>query len=137
MMKYRGLTFLEVMIVLFIIILIFIMVAPNCMRARTSGLLTQCMSNCKNMGFALEEYSKDHNGRYPCQLEEIAPKYLNVVPTCAANGENTGYINSYHRAIYPDAYTFYCVGKEHGYVGIKANYPQFNSRTGISLERKK
>lgn len=132
----RGLTIIEVLIFLVIIILIFMMTIPNYMRARTSMFLSQCISNCKNMGTALEDYSKDHNGRYPCQLEEIAPKYLRVVPTCIARGENEGYIKSYQRSVTPDGYSFYCMGREHGWVGVKANYPQYNSKSGLVLERK-
>ncbi|MCD4786180.1 MAG: zinc-ribbon domain-containing protein [Candidatus Eremiobacteraeota bacterium] len=118
---------------------------PNFQRARGQGQYVQCQSNCKNIGTALEMYSTDNSGRYPDSLDKLSPDYLRVIPTCAAAGENT-YDKSYSSwneepkkkkkagssfGSSTSKYTFYCSGHYHKAVGVGANYPQYNSTTGL------
>ena len=135
-MKKKGFTLIELMIVIAIIAILAAILVPNFLRARAQGQLTQCQSNCKNMGTALEMYSTDSAGHYPTGtgatgLGKLTPDYLKVIPTCASSGADN-YTSSYSGAINPDAYTFYCSGKNHTGVGIKVvNYPQYNSTQGL------
>lgn len=121
---------------------------PNFVRARAAGQFTQCQSNCKNIGTALEMYSTDNSGQYPDSIDKLSPDYLRVIPTCAAAGENT-YNKSYtswnekpkkkkkkKKTGYSfgssmGRYTFYCSGHHHKVVGVEPNYPQYNSTEGL------
>jgi len=118
---------------------------PNFQRARGQGQFTQCQSNCKNIGTALEMYSTDNSGQYPDSLDKIKPDYLRIIPTCAAAGKDT-YSKSYEswneepkkgkkkKYSFGSAYhrfTFYCSGHNHKAVGAGPNYPQYNSTSGL------
>ena len=106
-------------------------IVPNFMRARTGSFYTQCQSNCKNMGIALKMYYDDNNGEYPRTLTTLMPDYLRVMPTCAGSGSSRGYIESYQVSEDLKAYTFYCKGRNHFWIGLKKNYPQYSSREGL------
>ncbi len=95
-----------------------------------SERLTQCMSNCKNIGTALEMYSTDNSGHYPTSLKKLVPDYLKFIPTCAAAGKDT-YSATYESGMNPDWYKFHCSGAHHTKVGAPPNYPQYNSTQGL------
>jgi len=131
--KKKGFTLIELMIVIAIIAILAAILVPNFLRARAQGQFTQCQSNCKNIGTALEMYSTDHSGHYPegsSALSLLTPDYLKIIPTCASAGTDT-YTNAYSGATNPDAYTFYCSGTNHSAVGVSANFPQYNSTRGL------
>lgn len=102
---------------------------------RGCGTFTQCQSNCKNIGTALEMYSTDNNSFYPNRLADLTPSYLKVIPTCAAAAKDT-YSRSYRAYNDPEKkihrYTFYCEGENHSPVNVEANYPQYNSAAGFT-----
>ena len=128
----RGIVLVELIIAITIITLIIVIFFfPRQNRARAGGQYTQCQSNCKNLGTALELYAKDHKGHFPSTLEMLIPDYLRIIPSCAASGTNTGYIKSYQCSSKLDAYTFYCTGHNHKWVGVGKNIPQYNSREGL------
>ena len=132
-MKKKGFTLIELMIVIAIIAILAAILVPNFLRARAQGQFTQCQSNCKNIGTALEMYSTDNAGHYPTgagTMTLLTPNYLKIIPTCASNGSNT-YSGAYSGNLNPDAYTFYCSGTNHSAVGVTANYPQYNSTQGL------
>jgi hypothetical protein len=91
----------------------------------------QCQSNCKNIGTALEMYSTDNHGHFPSSISMLSPNYLKSIPTCAA-GKSDTYSSSYVVSRNPDAYTFFCSGNHHGRLGIPPNYPQYDSRNGLT-----
>ena len=134
-MKYsKGVTIVEVMVIITIVILIAMVLVPNYLRARAGGQYTQCQSNCKNMGTALEMFAEDNERKFPLELASITPGYLRVLPTCASSSTNKGYINSYH--VSPDlkTYTFFCAGKNHEPVGVPENYPSYSSIDGLTAK---
>lgn len=125
---------------LFCLLFVVFFVYPHFMRMRASGQYTQCQSNEKNLGTALEMYAKDNEGHYPERLAQLTPQYLQVMPTCGATGIDT-YSHSYTAYISPDAhsdaFTFYCEGDHYKYQSkryqwrVPENYPQYNSRQGL------
>lgn len=124
---------------LFCLLFVVFFVYPTFIRARASGRYTQCQSNEKNLGTALEMYAKDNEGHYPRSLSELTPSYLGVIPTCGATGIDT-YSHSYTAYISPDsksdAFTFYCEGNHYIESAkypwrIPKNFPQYNSRNGL------
>lgn len=92
------------------------------------GTLTACKSNLKNIGTALEMYSTDNYGRYPCKLDDVTPSYVKVIPTCPSAGYNS-YI--YIRSTNPDVYTTWCNGSHHTSITNIPNYPQYDSIEGL------
>lgn len=131
-MKKKGFTLIELMIVIAIIAILAAILVPNFLRARAQGQYTQCQSNCKNIGTALEMYSTDNAGHYPTTgMSQITGNYMRTIPTCASAGSSTVYTSSYSGRQNPDAYTFYCNGTNHSAVGVGANYPQYNSTSGL------
>jgi hypothetical protein len=111
---------------------------PNFIRARSSGQLTACKSNLKNLGTACEMYSTDWSGEYPENVGLLTPNYLRVIPECPAAGADT-YTDSYSLNPGPDGaewkyYECYCKGNHHEGVGIPADYPRYNGMEGL-IER--
>lgn len=112
---------------------------PNYIRSRSCGRYTQCQSNCKNIGTALEMYAGDNNDTFPKRLEMLTPDYLRIIPTCSAyeakieliRRKRPGYNDTYLVSDDFSAYTFYCGSRDHDAVGVPDNYPQYNSREGL------
>ncbi|MCE1247476.1 MAG: type II secretion system GspH family protein [Firmicutes bacterium] len=123
-MKKKGFTLIELMIVIAILAAILV---PNFLRARAQGQYTQCQSNCKNIGTALEMYSTDNSGHYPTTgMSQLEGNYLKNIPTCASAGTSTVYTSSYSATTVPDSYTFYCAGTNHSAVGVGAGFPSIH-----------
>lgn len=133
----KGMSFcVTVLVAIFIVGILAAILMPNFIRPRQGGQFTQCQSNCKNIGTALEMYSTDNAGHYPDSLDKLTPDYLKMIPTCAGAGEDT-YSKSYTSYYKPDnytldKYTFYCSGHNHKDVGAGPNYPQYNSTSGLT-----
>jgi hypothetical protein len=102
-------------------------VYPNFLRARTGGRFVHCCSNLKNIGMALEEYAKQHNGRYPDVLLRLTPAYLREIPKCHAG---THGVYEYVHSSKPEAYTVYCPGDYHRPV-CQYNGPRYDSIQGL------
>ena len=110
-----------------------------------SGIFCACQGNLKNLGTALDMYKDDHKGKYPLSLSQLKPKYLRFIPKCPINLKENTPAASYYESIHglsPEAYkyevskdrtsfTMYCKGNNHKSVGIKSNYPQYNSVDGL------
>ncbi len=104
---------------------------PNFVKARAQGQYTSCKSNLKNIATACEMYSTDNEGRYPHSLAQLTPNYLRIIPNCPA-AEHDTYSAKYEWASEPDAFTVYCQGDNHKFVGRREpNYPQYNSYEGL------
>lgn len=116
-----------------VIALLIMLIIPNFLRARSSGQLTACMSNLKNIGTALEMYSSDSKGLYPPALSYVTPDYLKVIPTCPGTGCDT-YSGSYVVRQNPEVYTVFCRGDSHKYIMRSENYPQYDSIQGLIME---
>jgi competence protein ComGC len=110
MKKRRGLTKLEVALILGVCAVVVSMIFPNFVRARSRGSLTACKSNLKNIGTALEMYSTDWGARYPPSVALLTPNYLKTMPICPDASEDT-YSRSYSRLKMP-AKSFVCSDHE-------------------------
>ena len=125
----RGLTLIEMMIVIAIIAILASLTIPNLVRAKSRSQLTGCQSNLRNIGNALEMYNVDYKGRYPTAFSILTPNYIKTIPICPAAGSNT-YTSSYVVQTVPDSFEIFCDGNNHsGFAG--ANYPKFNSVQGL------
>jgi Tfp pilus assembly protein PilE len=123
---------LEVSMVLVSLLILSAITVPSFLRARQQGELTACKSNLKNIGTALERYQTD-NGKYPSKLEELTPRYIELLPRCARDRKSD---YSYFTSQSLNAYTMYCIGKKHSRIsGGKENYPQYDSIEGLIEEK--
>jgi hypothetical protein len=109
---------------------------------------SNCKSNLKNIGTALEMYSSDYGGRNPDSLQKLVPRYLASIPTYdgprrnqlipepffwayhdISRGKDT-YSIGYVVTSNPDNYTVYCSGHSHpGY--IMRGFPQYDAIQGL------
>lgn len=112
-----------------------LIIAPNFLRAHSSGELTSCKSNCKNIATGLEMYASDNKGLFPDSLARLTEgNYLKVIPTCPAAGKltYTDYTVSPKRA----NFHFSCVGNNHAraYIGFNKSsedLPAYSAAKGL------
>ncbi|MCD4786252.1 MAG: ankyrin repeat domain-containing protein [Candidatus Eremiobacteraeota bacterium] len=114
--------------------ILFLLIVLPCAIQRISMIITNkkytdCAVNCKRIGTALEEYARDHDGKYPEKIEILKGQYLEQIPSCPSAKKNT-YSDSYKISSDNELFTFYCSGHHHKNIGIKPNYPQYNSSYG-------
>ena len=64
-MKRRGFTLIELLVVIAIIAILAAILFPVFARARASARQTQCISNLRQLGLALEMYASDYRDLYP------------------------------------------------------------------------
>lgn len=129
--RKKGFTLIELMIVIAIIAILAAILVPNFMRARASGQLTACESNLKNEGTALEMYATDNVGRYPANLDDLTPDYLQTLPKCPS----TDALYDLTSQSAPDSYTVNCSGTNaHSAVGVDTGFPQYSSRQGLTTK---
>lgn len=50
--------------------------------ARSQSDLLGCQSFLTRIGEGLTRYAREHEGRYPATLDELAPEYIPTVPVC-------------------------------------------------------
>ena len=127
MMKKKGFTLIELMIVIAIIAILAAILVPNFLKARAQGVATACSANLKNIATAVEMYSTDNNGSYPTGLDKLTPTYLQALPSCSAGG-NYGYSSSLAQS-----YTIYCtVTNAHTAAGYgTTGFPQYTATGGL------
>ena len=127
----KGMTFWELVIIIAFVSLLSAIIIPHFSTRGGTMQFTQCQSNCKNMGTALEMFAEDNNEKFPMELALLTPDYLRVIPTCASSGTNQGYILSYRVSAGRKEYTFYCLCLNHDKVGVSADYPRMTSIKGL------
>ena len=65
MANKKAFTLIEFLTVIVIIGLILALLFPVISRIRAKGYITACASNMRQIGFALQIYAEEHNGKYP------------------------------------------------------------------------
>lgn len=101
-----------------------ISVAFPCISYMTANnKLNSCRENMRKIGTALEMYSTDNSGHYPDRLKDLAPDYLESIPTCPS-AETDTYSAGYQGWRNPDYYTYCCSGKNHIAAFVQENYPR-------------
>lgn len=63
-----GFTLIELLVVIAIISLLLAILIPSLYRSRARGVLTTCVSNLRQQGAALLEYTQEHSDRLPPRL---------------------------------------------------------------------
>jgi prepilin-type processing-associated H-X9-DG protein len=65
--KTRGLTLIEVLVVLAVVIILVVLFLPSAPHERM-GAMFSCVNNLKLIGLGLTMYADDNNGRFPLQV---------------------------------------------------------------------
>jgi len=129
MMKKKGFTLIELMIVIAIIAILAAILVPNFLKARAQGVATACAANLKNIATAVEMYSTDNSGTYPGALTSLTTGgYLQAVPVCPAGSTSYGYASAL------TGYTVYCAtaSNPHTAAGYgSTGYPQYTASGGL------
>lgn len=104
--------------------------------------LTECKTNLKNIGTALEMYSTDWSGKYPASLVKLTPNYLKTIPVCPTThtdtytgGASFGSGAPLNTQGYQDYYYLCCRGANHADAGLALDLPAYNALPGCCLER--
>ncbi|MCD4786251.1 MAG: ankyrin repeat domain-containing protein [Candidatus Eremiobacteraeota bacterium] len=129
---FSSLYILSMILCPIVILVIPLYVIPSYLNARDSGQFTECQSNLKNIGTALEMYAHDNQGYYPPDFSYLSPKYLKSIPVCKAAKRDT-YSGSYQVSSDAETFTVYCKGHHHSWAVREPNYPQYSSLYGLRL----
>ncbi|MBC7328738.1 prepilin-type N-terminal cleavage/methylation domain-containing protein [bacterium] len=99
--RVKGLTLIEVMVVILIISVLLVIAFPNWMTVRENARLRACAANMKKIETALEQYAIDHrlSGYDPLpNVDQLfLDGYFKTLPICPSGGNYTieGNITSY------------------------------------------
>lgn len=95
-----------------------------------------CVTTLHTLGVSMDMYARDHGGKYPPNLEALTPQYLKLLPQCPEAGKTTYRVtvgaqapgNTERRDEY---YYIECHGDNHHANGLEANFPAYDSVTGL------
>ncbi len=77
------------LIFLIVISLLLIIYIPNRIYSRRKAVLSSCSGNLRNLGIIITNYSTDHKGHYPQNLEVLVEqKYILELPVCPVSGKS-------------------------------------------------
>lgn len=95
MKKHKGLTFIELLLIIAIIAMLLAIFVPPLSRTKSGPMRTLCMNNIRNLGTAMTMYANNYNGYYP-QLpgrgpwsKELGFEYDNHKPDFTGTQANT------------------------------------------------
>lgn len=108
----------------------FLVTRPMFIASSCGGSVIGCLANLKSIDTACEMYSIDNSMQYPARLAQIAPDYLQAVPTCPTAGQDT-YSSGYTRNASGDVFTVYCAGSYHVYAGYQPDSPKLDTISGL------
>lgn len=88
----RGFTLVELLVVMAIIVILAALLLPTLGMAKANGKRAACISNLRQIGIAIRNYSIDYNGLIPYGPK--APPFLNPYDLYTSTGAPTSLISS-------------------------------------------
>lgn len=128
--KQRSATRKKAVIGIGLFLLMMLGLTPVMIKAYHQKRLTQCKTNLRDLGKAMEKYSNDWDGHYPTELEKLVPKYIAEVPTCPNSGSRyqllVGLGAPGNEANFDEYFDLYCEGRHHEEAGLGKDQPSFD-----------
>jgi prepilin-type N-terminal cleavage/methylation domain-containing protein/prepilin-type processing-associated H-X9-DG protein len=84
--KKRGFTLIELLVVIAIIAILAAILFPVFARARENARRTSCLSNLKQIGLGIMQYTQDYDERYPLSYWWADPNVSAVGVACTTAG---------------------------------------------------
>lgn len=117
---------------LFFLLILGGQILSHTLKGHHQKSLTICKNNLKEISTAMEMYSTDWSGRYPTDLAQLVPEYIDEIPTCRAAGAVTyrmemGEEASHNPAGLRDYFYLCCSGENHLAVSVPKDLPCRNS----------
>ncbi len=88
--RSRGFTLIELLIVIAIIGILASFIVASMSESRAQARDAERMNDVKQLQVALELYY-NRNGAYPTTLSDLAPQFIDRIPTDPRSGENYTY----------------------------------------------
>jgi prepilin-type N-terminal cleavage/methylation domain-containing protein len=144
MYKKKGLTLIEILIVITIISTILAtIILPRLNNTKFTGRFINCQANLKTISQALEMYADSApsilNKYPPAMTNLLTAGFIKVMPSCITPvppSPRDTHTSSYTVSAQRDVYTFYCSGSNHTEFNTAgaANYPQYTSSRGMLIK---
>lgn len=122
-------------VVIIAIVAILVFYVPGLVNKWQTQKLEECGENVKKLSKAINKYY-DENGCYPERLDDLIPKYLDMIPVCPAAKTGDVYVKSYKYNDRTRYFEIYCKGHHHKDAGAPVNYPKYTGKKGFVLKPK-
>ena len=130
-LKQGGLSLVELLIVIAIILILLAIAVPNLAKARLNGTELSVMREVQTIGQAQVQYMSQF-GRYAATLTELGPptsgnagpQSADLIPASLASGEKDGYV--FTLSVNPQGYAINANPKAFGSTGRRTFYMDQN-----------
>lgn len=115
-MRFKGITLMELMIVIVLIALLAALLLPVFVQVRKRGLEPVCISNLRQLHIAFSTYIEDYDGTYPMRMRYLQSYIRDMrILRCPADPTHEGVATFHDPFIPPEQWfktSYYYVGDE-------------------------